>query len=301
MKKYILFLFSLAIVFSSCLKDTGNNYANKPSGTPNIVQFATSTLGTWKNSLGFNFKSVTPSTVPVIVELYAELQSSDASLKTSTVTIAKTPALVAIYDSANAASYEVLPDSTYQLVSTTAQVAPNNIATFQLKLFANKIDLSKSYALGFTLVSATGATIASNRSTVVIGIGVKNIYDGIYKLNGYILRATDAAKTGFITNKEYSLITTGAATVRMFENHLWADLTGIAATVSNPTYSIDPVTNLVTITTPEGGPFPGGQTNLAGFISRYDPLTKTIYAYSTWGGGPGVREMRDTLVYQRPR
>ena len=303
MKKILYLSMILLVGLSGCLKNTSTNFTQSASGSPNTVQFATSTLGQWIDTLrlGFSQTSVVPSATPIPAPIYAELQSSNASLASSAITIAKTPALVAIYNAAKLSNYQLLPDSTYSIVSTTVTTDASGKATFQLSLFSNKIDLTIPYAVGLTISAATGATVSSNRSQVVFAVGVKNNYDGIYNLKGYILRGGDAALTGVVGPKEVTLKTLNGTDVVMVENHGWSATSGVGLASSvQPSYSVNPVTFAVTTFSP-GGAFPAGIMAIPGYPGRWNPATKTIYAASTWGGGLGVREMYDTLTYLRPR
>ncbi len=185
----------------------------------------------------------------------------------------------------------------------TVTFAPGEFAkTLKIRVNTSLIDLSHRNGLGFTITSISGVgKISSNYFSRGVEITLNNQYDGIYLLRGYILRAGDASATGWVGPKEITLATNGPSSVRYVQSHGWANQAtiGIAGSVSNPTYTVAP-DNSVTITS-DGGAFPAGLGNLAPFNSRYDPATKTFYAYATWSGGAGNREMKDTLVYLRPR
>lgn len=280
MIKITTFFTAAVLLFAACVKNRGNMFTNGTSPSPLTVDFP--------NQL--ESKVLDIQTAPTTIPFYVEVNSSSGkSIPAIDVTIAKDP--TAVTD----AGYEFLPDSTYQLLNTTATVDPvTHLATFNLKLTTTKIDLSHAYALGYKITSATGgAVLTTNKNNVVIAVGVKNIYDGVYLGRGYILRATDPVLTGTFSNWELGLVTFGAYSNDFDQLQIWHDGTGVG--IGIPRVTIDPVTNLVTITSP------GGAHNMPGYPSRYVPATKTFYLGFTWGGGPGVRECYDTLVYLRPR
>ena len=143
-------------------------------------------------------------------------------------------------------------------------------------------------------VDEAGVVVAINQQKVLVGVAIKNPYDGIYENRGYTLRSGDPARTGFVGPYEIGLVTSGAYTVQSDILHKWADGSGIGITFI--VYTIDPATNAVTVTA-------SGFTVLdaPGYTNRYDPATKKIYAAFTWGAGPASRLALDTLTYLRPR
>jgi Domain of unknown function (DUF1735) len=275
-------LFTAAVLlFAACVKNRGNMLTNGTSPSPLTVDFP--------NQL--ESKVLDIQTAPTTIPFYVEVNSSSGkSIPAIDVTIAKDATAV------TNAGYEFLPDSTYQLLNTTATVDPaTHLATFNLKLTTTKINLSHAYALGYKITSATGgAVLTTNKNNVVIAVGVKNIYDGVYLGRGYVLRAGDAVLTGHFSGVEFGLVTFGAYSNDFDHLQVWGDgVSGVG--IGIPRITVDPATNLVTITSP------GGAINMPGYPSRYVPATKTFYLGFTWGGGPGVREAYDTLVYLRPR
>jgi hypothetical protein len=268
----------ILLVISSCVKERGNNFALKATPTPNTVGFP--------NALESSVLNI--SNTPSIVNIYVEANSADNSNPAVTVTIVKNTAILA------GSGYEPLPDSTYQLLNTTATVDPvTKLAIFQVKIYSNKIDLSHAYALSYSIASATGATIADNKKDLIMAVGVKNIYDGVYMMKGETLRAGDPGKTGHFVPLEMSLITFGAFTNDFSSLQVWADGTGVG--IGIPRVTVDPSTNQVTVTSP------GGAMNFPGYNNHYDPATKTFYIKFTCGAGPSSRMAADTLTYLRPR
>ena len=248
-------------------------------------------------------KSITIDTVmgPLIdtERLYVNYAGLTKAPKDITVTLAVDPAGLA----AAGSSYVMLSPNAYTFNPTVTIRSGQQFAYVDIYIKRSLINFNVSPALAVKITDAQGVVISANYHNYIFYFTPAvqtSRYEGVYLMKGYILRAGDPVLTGTTGPVEKTLLTVSAYSVRMFENHGWSASSGagIAATVSNPTYTIDPVTNAVTITS-DGGAFPNGMMNLPGFNSHYDPATKTIYAYSTWAGGPGVREMKDTLKFLR--
>ena len=99
---------------------------------------------------------------------------------------------------------------------------------------ATLLDPSSLYGLGFTITSADqGATISAQKS-VVVEIGAKNDWDGVYAVTGPMVDVTNPAFIQW-NNPAYGdpfpqanggawelhLITAGASKVLMFDNTIW--------------------------------------------------------------------------------
>lgn len=176
---------------------------------------------------------------------------------------------------------------------------------------ANTLNLSNRYATAFkiTTVDADGKITAAPR-TIVVEIGAKNAWDGVYNCTWTNYHPT--LNTGYTgDNTEVHLITSGANKVKIF----WP-LAGVYACpavlggglsyfgAQEPEFTINPTD--VTVQ----NSFVGAVTFYtmgAGFNSRYDPASKTFflkwgYSYLTPGvWHAGCREWTQTITYVRAR
>jgi len=103
---------------------------------------------------------------------------------------------------------------------------------------ATLLDPSALYALGFTITSADASGIITEQKTVVVEIGAKNAWDGVYAVTGPMVDVTNAAfvqwnNPAFAGDPfpaahggawELHLITTGGSQVVMFDNTIWGDV-----------------------------------------------------------------------------
>ena len=221
----------IVIMFSACLKSTDNNFLNSsPAGngiTASFINVGASGISqTTDQSVG-----VTLSSQPGVYNFYVQLNSTSGSYPATTVTIDNTSAqaLVSAFNAANAmnsnyvgnggdTSYQVLPDSTFKWLNTTATVDPTtHLAVFQLQITSTKVDLATDlsptigYALGITIksCSSSAVSIPSNTNTKIILIKVRNAYDASYTVDGYFFHPSSPRA---ITQKIKSLSTVSIVT-----------------------------------------------------------------------------------------
>ena len=152
----------------------------------------------------------------------AELQ------KTTVVIIKNNPTLVADYNAAHGTSYIPLPAAAYTIdagnpfngTDWTVTFNPGEFAKpIKIKLDPTKLDLSQQYALGFTITDGGGATISNVLNNAIIEVGVKNRYDGQYRVTGTMTDIAAPTITGYFP-QDVDLITTGASSVLMVPHDL---------------------------------------------------------------------------------
>lgn len=101
---------------------------------------------------------------------------------------------------------------------------------------ATVLNPSALYGLGFTIISADQNAKISTQKSVVVEIGAKNKYDGVYAVTGPMVDVTNPAFTQWNNPAfpdpfpqanggawELHLITAGASRVVMFDNTIWGD------------------------------------------------------------------------------
>lgn len=279
--KYLLSISTAGILLSSCLKEKGNNFAAQQSPAASVANFPNQD----------QTAALDISNTPTTFTFYAEVTSVNNTIPSgTTVTISKTNALV------TAGGQEVLPDSTFQLLSTTATVDPTtHLAPFQLKITSTKIQPGHDYALGFTLATTASGIIASNKNTTVIGVTVKNQYDGSYHSNGYFYHPSsprainNLAKTVSTVNANTSITTLGDLGNQIYltvdaTNHVTVSDVGTGP-------GITPTSTLSSLP----APYTSFNGNTAIYNNTYDPATKTFYLRYGYRGGTGWRVTEEIL------
>ncbi len=203
-----------------------------------------------------------------------------------------------------------LPAGSYSLNTMDAVIKAGDSATRELKLTVNNtnaLDPTVRYGVGIKIVSVDqGYKIAANMSKVVIGLTIKNKYDGIYRLQGYHNRSPYT----FPYDTEVHLITNGPNEVYFY----WPEVKSIGHPIGvgannsmswygdgiAPSIIFDPATDLVTNVynlTPGTAitMFTGADSR----ISKYDPVTKSMTVDWNYGGNP-LRAFFDDLTYNWP-
>lgn len=246
-------------------------------------------------------------------ELFAirrDVNSQEALNSATTVELALDQTVLNAYNTAHGTSFVPLPTN---LGTTNPAVTSGKMTvTFSPGEFAKSIiitcpntngfDFSKAYAFGFkvTSVSGTGTLTKDGSDAVVAQVLVKNAFDGKYKMKGFIMRPGDTGGLeGYFKDFAHTLSTSGAKSVKMSPNQMWANGGGVGGigtweiTVNDAGTPPWPIT----VTDPVAVNWLMDPT----YPNRYDPATKTFYFKVNWGATiPYIRGCTDTLVYTGP-
>ena len=328
-----LFLLSAFSIFAvSCKKVSGP----EPLGDAGEV-FVKVVGGAVSTAPGIISRAVdfvsTPSTVAVGIQ---RLVTDKTDLeKTMTVTVLDDTSAVNFFNrdtvstnpnatNPNRVFYEHLPAAWYTVgANTTKTGGRGGIYTLVLKPgeFIKDLNIiipdatlfnpSAVYALGFTILSVNADGKVSKLKSGIMTVGAKNNYDGVYSyVSGLVTRYTAPgvpqgdALSGPLgpVNPDIQMITTGAYKVRI-PQITWSGGTSGVGGIGDLELTVDPVTNLVTVTSipNAGGPANATLTNWAGKVNRYDPATKTFYVAFRWNPTANVREYEVVWRYKGPR
>jgi hypothetical protein len=85
---------------------------------------------------------------------------------------------------------------------------------------ATVLDPNKKYALGFKIASVDNdGKISASEKQVVVEVGIKNKWDGVYAVNGNMVDLTTSTITGLYP-LTWELRTTGANSLAVFDKSL---------------------------------------------------------------------------------
>jgi hypothetical protein len=311
---------TVGILFTSCLKD--KNVVDEVYGMKNYDQGKIIELPSPPNhfhAIGLDLKNADTTFNVVAVGLAADgVAQEDIRV---TLTLAGSQAIITDYNTANTTSFQMLPTNLYRLNGNGIVVTipkGSRYGYVSVTLNPNNLDPSVSYGLGFRIASVetSGYTLSRNFGTVMVGIVVKNRYDGVYNLRmkhlGWL--AFGIGEQVFNWGGPVFLESSGAATVKLFDD--WGfgayiqpaiqtsgTLTGFGQT--EPKFEFDLITNkLVRVTNDLPNPTNGRQfaINPAVTDSRWDPATRKVYAaYLLTQPGRPTLFLYDTLTYVGPR
>jgi len=218
-----------------------------------------------------------------------------------TVTVDIDETLLATYNdehSVDGASYEMPPadflSSNFPITVTIPKGQQLSQAKVAVKL-PSDYDFTVSYALPLRITSTSVGEVSGNFGSALYSLNVRNAYDGVYDIKGYILREADPDLTGNYTGEEVAMSTVGPYSLQ-YDHHVWADHSTTGG-IDGLTLTINPATNKVTVTCSTNP----AVTNLPSYDSRYEPDTKTFFVSYYWGTGPSNRAATDTLTWNRTR
>lgn len=257
-----------------------------------------------------------------MVDIRRDAASSAELNKTMTVVIKDEPGAVSTYNTANGTNFVPLPANLYTIDPANPKVGNDYTVTLQPGEFAKNLrftltnalalDLNKQYAFGFSIKSVdAGGQISATDKTIVVEVGVKNQWDGVYRQKSkFFLHPTYGVFPGFESDK-FELHTAGATTMNKwsvefaeYSQPFVIDATGAINRFAGISlqFVINPTTNAITISSngPDNTtPLEGVTT---GYNNRYDPATRTFFI--AWGyrnAAGALRFWGDTLTYVRPR
>ncbi|MBM3413484.1 MAG: DUF1735 domain-containing protein [Bacteroidetes bacterium] len=258
MKSSILVFLSLALGFTACikkevtpLKDEGSTFVKVMGGSsPATVQ---------SNAIDF---VPTPQTFTVC-DVRKDAANAASLNRATTVTIKDDTAAVR---AANP-NYLQLPTNFYTLVGSgvtkSGGMGGNYTVTFSPGDFVKEIQItvpnaqllnpSRLYGLGFTITEVSADSKISFEKSIVVEIGAKNSWDGVYEMSGTF---TDVVFPAFVYlgAQQYSLITISATRCIVRNDDLNGGIPGyIFSNAGAGTYygsyglviSFDPATNKI--------------------------------------------------------
>jgi hypothetical protein len=269
-----------------------------------------------------NVNLVSTPQVLNMVDIRRDAANTAELNKTMTVVIKDEPGAVSTYNTTHGTNFVPIPAALYTIDPSNPKVGSDYTVTLQPGEFAKNLkfnlpsalalDLNKQYAFGFSIKSVdAGGQISATDKTIVVEIGAKNQWDGVYRLKSkFFLHPTYGVFPGFESDK-FELHTAGSSTM----NKYWAeyaeysqpfviDATGALNRFGGLSlqFIINPTTNAITITNNGPDNTTALEAVTTGYNNRYDPATKTFYiAFGYRNAAGALRFWGDTLTYLRPR
>ena len=216
MKKLIsstLILAALAVSFTGCLKDKGfDNHTygiNDPDTQPPGVGFPKAVSS--KVTVGVELVT-TPQTVNDLV--FVNILAGQPAKTDVTITLTLNDAIRTAYNAANSTNILQMPAANFSLGSTI--VIPAGQMNGQIPLVIPTtagLSPNDTYGIGITISSADGGyKVADNLKNLFVEVGVKNKYDGVFRLNGVHNRSPYT----YPFETEVEMWTTGPSSVAMY-------------------------------------------------------------------------------------
>lgn len=292
----VLFVLASAAIFlSGCLKDkladdgmagfriNNNDKIAELAGGDLTIALEASNVDTSFNLVKVRIATENPVTADTKVKLVINQSLIDA------------------YNTAHGTAYALPPAALYRLDNLTVTI-PAGSREGHLRMTVKSSDLiGAEYAFGFSITSVEdpAVKISGNFKNQFIIIGVKNAYDGIYRVRGEGSHP-NAALTGPFVYDDCDFITLVTASANAVDMQPGAP-TNNGGSISYfsavlPRFTVNTATNGITVSgAPNNGVVFDPQP---GYTSRYDPATRTFYVKLGWSG---TRIYTDTLTYCGPR
>ena len=256
-----------------------------------------------------------------LLEIRRDIPSEGELNKPMAVIIHQDQGIVADYNTANGTTFIPLPPGSYTVDAAnprtgsdwTVTFAPGEFVKFMTITIPNAlaIDLTQTYALGFTISSAAeNGKISADQSKAVVEIGVSNDWEADYNVTGYLFHPT--APRAISTAKH--LYTVGATTCEA----------GLGDLEGSGYYLIFDITPANTLTNwiadgacppaPQSGFFtadnPGGTIYApvvpgvapwlhSTYTNTYNPATKTFWMHYGYGVGSTSQNGWTRQVYEK--
>jgi hypothetical protein len=308
MRKYsLLTLAGAALFLSSCLKD--KNVEDRIYGMGGISDVKLVELPQApEQTIAMNFFNRDTTFNLLAVRLNSD-QPASQDIK---VTLVPNPTLVADYNAAHGTNYTVPGSNVYTVDNLTVTI-PAGQREGYVKVTTNPANVAQgTYAIGFSIgsVSDNSIVLSENYKNLLVILSVKNKYDGIYSLKGFVTMGGNTPIKEISVpcgnSLEVELATAGISSVTMSHQPVYTNsgpsyfngLFPIRVTFNETTDKVTAVSNLGSLAAsfPYVFPDPSAPT----YDSRYDPATKTIYMRYRINNS-GTWYAIDTLTYCRPR
>lgn len=284
----LLAAFGLSFVLAGCVRDTeffetdDNEFARKQT-----VRIVDAEAG----EVIQRARNVSPAIDTfLLLELRRDPNNEAELNQAMTVKVVRDTSIIGKYNRAHGSSFLELPPSTYTVLSDLNNITfqPGEISKqIMIRLDKNQLDLSKQYALGLRVTDPSGGAIPSvSQGEVLYAVGVKNKYDGRYKVTGSMTDFANSALTGLYP-LEWELVTSGPNSVVVYDNVELGFPGHMISNAGSPSYygsfglvvNFDPVTNIITSVTNFYGQ-PAGNTRSAELdpsgVNKYDPASKSV-------------------------
>jgi hypothetical protein len=308
-------LVATALFGTGCLKDDNfddGKYGIDLDGASKIVEIAGPIDGFVNIDL---VGSPNDTTVDIVLVRLAGPGNADQDI---TVTLALDPTIITAYNNAHGTSYEAPAANQYSIPSLTVTI-PAGQKTGSLRLSAKPNNLfGGDYALGVRLVSVSdpNVKISGNWNTQVVGLTIRNKYDGVYTMTGTLV---DVAVPTIVAKSPQTvhLITTGTNSVYLHNagtnqasfKDLFPILNGTAESAYGaftPEFTFDANNNVISVVNAYGQPSSNGRSAALdpSGVNKWDPVTRKLEVkwLMTQPPTPGVRSTFNfTFTYVGPR
>lgn len=189
MKRYNLLALvafvAMVVSLTGCLKGDTPNIPNTSSGSILELFYVEGGNGSTINS-GLQYFGSSALTYPATDEadtayFNISVEGTDPAPKDLTFTVGADAGSLKDNYSADSIDYEMMPDSTFKMLTTTATVAAGKRASTMIGIvfYPSKWDITKSYMLPITITDAAGIPVSANYGKIYFHV-IGNPFAGNY-------------------------------------------------------------------------------------------------------------------------
>lgn len=298
----------LALGLTSCLKEHIKNIDQDKSVS--LVEFA---------NTGSNVAAVSSVYPGFFVDLGTLATGESAKMNINvdysgvdeapediTVNVELDTALLTTYNTDNGTSYVLPPSDVFTLPTSVVIKKGTRMGQAEATITRSaNFSFDASYAIPIKIASVSSGSTSSNTNKAVYAFGIRNIYDGVYTVDGQLSDAFASTITGDYPFTA-ELKTLGPTSIYFDSHPILAGGAGSSYGEFSPVFNIDPATNKITgVVNAQGQPSPGRKRSaeiIATGVNAYDPATKSFkVSYALYQGGELRTTFEETFTYVGPR
>lgn len=219
MKKNIIYLFILAVCFSSCVKEKQTLNPDDSNAVIELFDQVPASLSSTVESLYPMYVKTFDVAPSVDFEVIVNYAGAGVAPQDINVKLVLDPDVLDYYNDEFSSHFIVMPIDkytvdTWTLVIPKGQKQAKQSFKFKTELF----DFDEQYALPIKISEVSSGIVSKNYGTVIYSINGKNKYDGIYKMEATapMLDATNATLTGWYPI-DMQLITVNGNSVVLYD------------------------------------------------------------------------------------
>lgn len=285
------------MLLTSCLKDDAiTDYTDKSIKPVVLVP-----NGNWPSTRAAAPIALDFSTTPYEVRVYARVSWSKPLGKSLEVTFKEDDAAIANFNTKFGSNWVKMNTSAYSIPAFKVTIpADQNEAYIPVKVFPDKVDLTKFNMLAFTMTDASGEAIAANFQTILVPILIKNIYEANYNISGYFFHPSSPRSIG--GTKYFSTINGNRVQGQLGDLGGWTfrvDISGSGALTNfegTGTTATTVVNGFMTADNPGGVVFPGPAfPGTAPWVhstynNSYNAATKSFFIHYGYNAAAGTSQ-----------
>ena len=197
MKRYINKLVLLCVAAFSLTSCLDEDPLFDPDQVENVVEFYDIGLIASPGSVYPLYTKTFPASDAIEMKIILSYSGAHENNQDITVKFEVDEAALLRYNESEGTNYEVLSPELYTIEGGMEAIIPKGQRQVEKTLTFNTLgfDLSKDFALPFTITETSHGIISGNFETAIYAIGAMNKYDGVYEVTGEFVDVTTSAFT----------------------------------------------------------------------------------------------------------